>query len=155
MWSWIQTSASPAASAARTQASSTSGADSGPMLRTAMPSSIGLEEGRARRVLRELFGRERHRDLLGSRPHARGERLELREVEAIEPGRVLAEDRARLGAVHVVEGAAQRLPRVGVGALVVRVVAAPQEALHADLVAPRELPRRGRARALQTLSLLL
>jgi len=72
-----------------------------------------------------------------------GPRLELPEVEVVEAGRVLAEDRAHLGLGLVVERVAHGLPRVRIRSFVMGIVAAPQDAVDSDLVAPLELARRG------------
>src|SRR5262249_6117643 len=104
-------------------------------------------------VLRELLGRERSRDLVGLRTVRVGPRAQALEIEAVQPRRVLAEDRACLVLGLVVEAVADRLARVRERSLVVRIVAAPEDVLDPDLVAAGELARRRRARAVVTVAL--
>src|SRR5262245_46393730 len=93
---------------------------------------------RYRRMLPPLSGREpaaalRERALLGT--HAGDDRRELLHVEAVDAGRVPAEHRGDLVLREPAEGPDHLLPRVGPGALGVRVVAAPHDVADADRVA--------------------
>ena len=94
--------------------------------------------GRVGRERRERFG-----DLGDRGPDARRDGIEPVEVEAVDLRRVRRAHRADLGFRRVRERRAQRLATVGVRAFGVRVVAAPHDAVDADVVAAARTRRDG------------
>ena len=90
---------------------------------------------------------ERLRELVDRRPVRVGERDELGQVELVDLGRVLREHLAQLLRLPARERPAQRLLRVRRGRFHVRVVAAPHDAVDADLAHRlRRRPARGTRR---------
>ena len=75
------------------------------------------------------------------------------EIEAVQACRVLAEHHADLLRIDVGEREPHVLARVRVAALVVRIIVAPQDAVHADDVAALDVRRGREARAVPAVAL--